>query len=225
MTSKGVWCKNDFSAVSSAPASGQLHPGTQAGKYIIDLMRTVSPTDTILDIGTWTGNGSTLCFLIGLKDMSYNQFISVECNEDKNQIAIQNLTPYLTTGKDHILWGSILTPEEASLEHTLDVFPSLKDNADFRRWHTVDLGNIALCPNIMDRLPDSLDVVLFDGGEFTTYFEFFKLLPRCKKYIMMDDCHVDKCRLMREYLKSQSNWTEVLYLTERNGFCVFKRKE
>jgi hypothetical protein len=44
-------------------------------------------------------------------------------------------------------------------------------------------------------LPKVFDVILLDGGEFTTYYEFQLLKNRCK-ILMLDDINVDKCKLI-----------------------------
>jgi hypothetical protein len=219
---KGVWCHNDLGAIMSDPASGQLNETSMAGQYIINLLSSDVFTN-VLDIGTWTGNGSTRCMLLGLQKTRYERFISVECNQDKHALAQRNLASLLNPEKDALLWGSIVTADEVSLDKVVSVFPRVARNSEFCRWHTVDVDNIKLCPNVLEMLPETLDLVLFDGGEFTTHFEFNKLFRRCTKYILMDDCNVDKCRMLRAFMKQHPEWTEISYIPERNGFCAFKK--
>lgn len=217
-----VWCHNDFETIKLNPQNGQINENTSVGKYIIKLI-SENKFNTLLDIGTWTGNGSTRCMLKGLQQTIYDRFISVECNQDKTNIAHKNLELLLNKEKDTLLWGSIVSPDEVSLANVYEIFPDVVDSSEFQRWHQVDLDNIKISPNILDQIPEELDLVLFDGGEFTTYFEFKKLFSRCKKYILMDDCDVAKCKLIREFMKSQPDWNEITYISERNGFCAFKK--
>lgn len=219
-SSHAVWCHNDLRSIVSTPI-GQLNEKTQAGQFLIQMMRR-EPLDHILDIGTWNGLGSTKCLLLGLQGQSYKSFTSIECNYDKQKLAVKNLAGLLTT-RDKLLWGSLLTPDEASLERVCEVFPEVRDDKEFQRWHTVDMSNVALSPLILDQIPSMLDFVLFDGGEFTTWFEFEKLLPRCSKYIALDDCDVAKCKAIREKLQADSQWTEIVYIKERNGFSAFRK--
>jgi hypothetical protein len=51
----------------------------------------------------------------------------------------------------------------------------------------------------------------------------FKLIPRCSKFIALDDVNVEKCKKIREILKLNSNWKEISYMNERNGFSLFKK--
>ena len=85
------------------------------------------------------------------------------------------------------------------------------------------MSNVALSPFVLDKIPAELDLVLFDGGEFTTWFEFELLLPRCTKYILLDDCDVAKCKAIRERLQRDSKWVEIAYIPERNGFSAFRK--
>lgn len=220
-SSNAVWCHNDLRSIASTPI-GQLNEYTQAGRFLIELVRK-EPLGHILDIGTWNGLGSTKCFLLGLQGHSYSSFTSLECNRDKHTLALKNLAPLLTN-RDRLLWGSILTSDEAPLERVCELFPEVRTDREFQRWHTIDMSNVSLSPYVLDQIPAELDFVLFDGGEFTTWFEFEKLLPRCSKYIALDDCDVAKCKAIRERLQRDSNWVEIAYIKDRNGFSAFRRR-
>jgi hypothetical protein len=102
------------------------------------------------------------------------------------------------------------------------VFSQLRTDAELKRWHTIDVANIQQAPYLLDLVPEAVDFVLFDGGEFTTYYEFQKLFPRCTKFIALDDTNTAKCALIRAQLQADPLWTEVAYLSERNGFSLFQ---
>jgi hypothetical protein len=73
-------------------------------------------------------------------------------------------------------------------------------------------------------LPTIFDVVLLDGGEFTTYFEFQILKSRCK-ILMLDDTNTDKCKLIIEELQNSDDW-EVLHTENvRNGFMILQKNK
>jgi hypothetical protein len=149
----------------------------------------------------------------------------VECNVDKNQIAKENLK-HLLTDRDMLLHGSVLSKDDPAINnhyYLYTVFPEVRDNSEFNRWHFIDVGNVVNSPVINP--PSKIDFLLLDGGEFTTYFEFFKLFPFCNKYIALDDVDVAKCSKIRSFLKSTGNWEEIKYISERNGFSMFKKIE
>jgi hypothetical protein len=81
-----------------------------------------------------------------------------------------------------------------------------------------------LSPYLFDDFPTTFDLVLFDGGEFTTYYEFIKLYPRCSRFIALDDADVAKCLKIRKLLQNDSQWKEICYFPERNGFSLFERR-
>jgi len=174
----------------------------------------------VLDIGTWNGLGSTQCCLLGLEGNTTSRLLSVESNREKNEIAKKNCAAFLEVNKNaELVWGTLL--QESDMADIDTVFPQLSDH-EFKRWHTVDVANMNQAPYLLDKVPDAIDFVLFDGGEFTTYYEFKKLLSRCTKFIALDDTKTAKCALIRSQLQADPLWTEVNYLPERNGFSLFR---
>ena len=68
------------------------------------------------------------------------------------------------------------------------------------------------------------DVVLLDGGEFTTYHEFKRIEDHCK-YLLLDDINTNKCKKIVEEIKSQPTKWNILEenTKDRNGFMVCVR--
>ena len=213
------WCHNELNDFKNSQ-TGQITETTEAGKFIIDLIQN-NNIKNILEIGTWNGLGSTKCILKGLKDKSYEKFTSIECNRAKVEVAKDNLKSYLNE-RDFILWGSIISSEDIINEET--IFPELSD-PEFKRWHKIDVDNIKESPILEEVKKSKLDFVLFDGGEFTTYYEFQEIFKMCDKYILMDDVNTCKCKKIREILTQDDNWNEIFYTNERNGFSVFELRK
>lgn len=204
--------KNDF----LTNTTGQITPEGEVGKAIMNCLQT-NTLKNIVDIGTWNGLGSTRCFLLSLSENT--KFFTIETNKEKHELAKKNLSNLITENCT-FLHGSILRVEEITeLER---IFPEIIRNTEFRRWHALDIQNIKLSPNVLDKIPSEIDFILFDGGEFTTYYEFKILFPRCKKFIALDDVNVSKCKLIRRLLQNNSEWKEVQYIPERNGFSLFQ---
>lgn len=217
-----MWCPNDKKAFECSEWHnvGQINSELPVGQTLINIVKSEN-LKTILDIGTWNGLGSTKCFLLGLQGNSSTQFISIESNKDKHESALKNLYP-LITDNTHILHGTILNKNDITDTELYSIFPEFMETPEFQRWHSIDMANITISPYILDKIPSIIDLVLFDGGEFTTFFEFKILFPRCKKFIALDDVDVSKCRKIRELLLEHSEWKEVSYIPERNGFSLFK---
>jgi len=209
-----MWCPNDKQDFESN-TTGQITPNGAVGKTLI---RYIKDVKNIVEIGTWNGLGSTRCFLMGLQPET--KFYTLETNKDKYLIAQENLKS-LVTPNVNFLWGSILKPED--VKDVEVVFPEMRTNSEFRRWHSLDMANLANSPNVRSELPEQIEFLLLDGGEFTTWYEFVSLFRSCSRYIALDDVNVSKSKKIREYLKMHAFWTEVEYIPERNGFSLFKR--
>ncbi len=175
---------------------------------------------TFLEIGTWNGLGSTKAFSDGFSRRNDDYvFYSLECNKDKcNQAALL----YSDNPKMHILNEVIWNQEPKDF---YDIFPQCLTNEMYKRWNEVDIVNMNSCNLFLNRpnLPDIFDVVLLDGGEFTTYHEFQTLKNRCH-ILMLDDINVDKCKLIVKEIKSDLSWKIIKEEnTTRNGYLIVEK--
>ncbi len=169
---------------------------------------------TFLEIGTWNGLGSTKVFVDALKQRSAPfTFWSLECNKEKSELArkLYQDVPNVNILNETICDGS--QPDDF-----YDIFPECRDNKMFKYWNDVDTANMAGCPLFLERheLPKVFDVVLLDGGEFTTYYEFQKLKDRCR-YLLLDDTNTSKCK---KIVQEISDWNILSRDDTRNGNLV-----
>ena len=174
---------------------------------------------TFLEIGTWNGLGSTRAFSRGFKNRHDDYvFYSLECNKDKCADAAQL---YADNPKMHVL-NEVIWNEEPSDFYA--VFPQCLTNQMYKHWNEVDLINMKRCPLFLNRpnLPAVFDVVLLDGGEFTTYYEFQLLKNKCK-ILMLDDINVAKCKLIVEELRADASWNIIKCENVRNGYLIAER--
>jgi len=180
---------------------------------------------TFLEVGTWNGLGSTKAFVEGFKRRQYGDsdsdytFYSLECNKDKWSDAVK----LYNDSRVHVLNEVIWNEEPADF---YEIFPQCLTDERFKHWNEVDLTNMKKCEVFLKRenLPKMFDVVLLDGGEFTTYYEFQLLKNRCN-VIMLDDVNVDKCKLIVEELRSNpQQWTIIKQVDLRNGYLIAERK-
>jgi hypothetical protein len=177
---------------------------------------------TFLEIGTWNGLGSTRAFASGFEQRPQGEdyiFYSLECNSDKCGDAIQL---YKHNPKMHIL-NEVIWNEEPS--DFYQIFPQILTSDLFKRWNEVDILNMKKCPLFLDRadLPQVFDVILLDGGEFTTYHEFQRLKDRCR-LLLLDDTNTDKCKLIVHEIKSNpKKWKIIKELNVRNGYLIAAR--
>ena len=187
---------------------------TEITKYASDLKY-----KTFLEIGTWNGLGSTKAFSNGFtnRDDDY-VFYSLECNADKSADAVKL---YTDNNKIHILNEVIWNEEPIDF---YNIFPQCLSNNTYKHWNEVDLINMKKCNLFLNRpnLPSIFDVILLDGGEFTTYYEFQILKDKCK-ILMLDDINVDKCKLIVKEIESDPSWKIIKKENTRNGFLIAEK--
>ena len=176
---------------------------------------------TILEIGTWNGLGSTRCIVNGLLERKTPYtFYSLECNSEKVAMA-QEL--YKGIAGVHILDEVLLNEMPSNI---YSIFAELINNEEYRMWNKVDFDNMKHKPLFLERqdLPSIFDVVLLDGGEFTTWYEYQLIKDRCR-ILVLDDSHTSKCRrIMYEIMDQPDKWTIILNSSERRGTFACVRK-
>lgn len=222
-----IWDNNDKNHYNNLTNYnvGQITMNCNMGKYLHGVAKDASIT-SILEVGTWNGRGSTRCIASGLaaRDASAPPcvFYSLECNPDKCKAA-QEL--YASQPNIHILNEVFLNDQPADIE---EIFPELTQSAQYRYWNSVDFDNMKNKPLFLNRndLPEMFDVVLLDGGEFTTWYEYLAIKDRCK-ILALDDTNVMKCRRIVQELKAQPERWEIIIedVAERNGNVVAKRRD
>jgi hypothetical protein len=173
--------------------SGQITNRTEEGCAIINILQNSGDIKNIVEIGTWNGLGSTLCILHGIQNKDV-RFWSLECNREKIISAIESLGDYIDDNVQ-LLWGSVIDIDTIRSKEYLSNFKELETSEILQKWFNADLNNCEECPNILKQLPDTIDFLLLDGGEFTTYYEFQILKNRCtthdnKNVFYIDDDHL-----------------------------------
>ena len=199
---------------------------------------------TFLEIGTWNGLGSTKAFVEGFaqrarpdsegfaqrarptqeekekEDVSDYIFYSLECNADKCADAAKL---YADNTRVHILNEVIWNQEPADF---YEVFPQCRTNPTLQRWHEIDMLNMQKCQVFLDRpeIPPMFDVILLDGGEFTTYYEYQLLKKRCK-ILMLDDVNADKCKKIVQEIEADPSWCILKRGDVRGGYLIAERMQ
>ncbi len=171
---------------------------------------------SFLEIGTWNGLGSTMAFSTGFKNREDDYiFYSLECNKDK---CIDAAKLYANNDKIHIL-NEVIWNEQPN--NFYKIFPQCLSNDMYKHWNEIDIINMKKCNLFLNRsnLPQIFDVILLDGGEFTTYYEFQILKNRCK-VLMLDDINVDKCKLIVQEITNDKCWKIIKRENIRNGYLI-----
>jgi len=196
---------------------GQINLDSEFGKQLYTLAKQPD-IKTIVEIGTWNGCGSTKCIASGLIESKETKtFISLETNNDMFIQAQQNLTDAEKT---------VTTLIRGRITEFYDLV-WLKDftlGPEQQRWLWEDIAWYKDCPFVLDQIPEQIDLLLLDGGEFTTVPEF-KALKNRYKLVALDDTRALKTKSIHEYLLQKTDHELIASGDERNGFSIFRKRE
>ena len=198
---------------------GQINLGTTSGDIIYDISKK-EDIKNIVEIGTWNGMGSTSCVIKGIKESNTSKnFISVELYPDMFNIANSNLKEDISYVK--LLNGRIIEHNDIYwFDHSTIDF-NTNDHA--RLWYQKDINLLTESKNVLDQLPEKIDFLILDGGEYTTYPEWLVLKSRTR-IVALDDSNILKSsRIRKEILESGEYITIYDDLFDRNGFSVFEK--
>jgi hypothetical protein len=198
---------------------GQIIPNAyEISRYITSLAAR-EDVHNIIEIGTWNGMGSTRCVLDGIRNKNSYVFVSYECFDEMYNEAIYNNKDYLSNNF-RIIRGKIVNESDI-----YDWFDINSLNGDQQQWLKQDMERMARVPNVFNTIPDIIDLLILDGGEFSTYKEWLLLKDRTK-YIVMDDTTCLKSKKIREEIMGNPRYKIIAdCLTERNGYLVGKLRE
>jgi predicted O-methyltransferase YrrM len=192
---------------------GQIQLSSQFGQFL-RIASADSQVDSILEIGTWNGMGSTLCIEAGLRERKTPpRFVaSLEANKVMHQTALKNLGQNRAVSLIH---GTLV--EVAALD-THDL------SAEESQWILGDIDSIGSAPLVLDIIPDQIDLLVLDGGEFSSRAEFDILSSRLTRWLFLDDIIVRKNRAVRDWVVNapETRFETVFESENRNGWGVYK---
>jgi hypothetical protein len=184
------------------------------GRWILCLS-SLSEVNRIVEIGTWNGSGSSRLIAKGVTlnpaKISRCLVFGLEINASQAKVASNRLRRYEFF---KVLHGRII--EESDFDTM-----SLVGNEN--QWLQQDLVNLRNSPNVLGYLPDQIDLLILDGGEFSTYSEFHILKSRITKYIILDDIFTRKCKKILDEVKDSNEFELIYCSSERNGTAVLKK--
>jgi len=188
--------------------SGQMSLKNEVGRMIYAIC-SLSENTTIVEIGTWNGLGSSTVIARGvLAGKSNTKVFGLEIDEKRFKESKKNLKKYEFF---EVLHGRIVEIGDLDLD-------SLEGHE--KEWVESDSHNMSTAPNVLKMLPDRIDVLLLDGGEFSSYAEYQSLKDREVKWLILDDVNVRKNRRVLEEAVSSGYFLQVWKSDERNGTAI-----
>lgn len=194
---------------------GQVSDKHQIGRWI-RLLASLEENRTILEIGTWNGNGTSKMIVQGVCSRRVGQSVKViglEANEKFYRKAKSNLRKYSFF---HVVFGTIVTQQALDTQNLTSVE---------REWLAKDIGDLESAPFVLSIIPTRIDLLVLDGGEFSTYAEFQVLKERVSKWLVLDDTNTRKAKRILQELVADNLFSIVFQSDERNGTAVLLRKQ
>jgi predicted O-methyltransferase YrrM len=193
---------------------GQVGRKSEFGRWI-ELLSSLQENIIIVEIGTWNGRGTSRQIATGnLKRSDPSVEVKVfgfEIDFDRYQSARKYLARYRFF---NVIHGSIITEEQLDRSNL---------SGDEVNWLNQDIAKMQKAPFALDLVPESIDLLILDGGEFSTYAEFHLLENRITNWVLLDDIYMRKCRSLFTELSESSQYLLVGLSSERNGTAVFRK--
>jgi len=188
---------------------------------------------TILDIGSWDGQGSTSCVLSKM-DYVPDKMTCVELNPDRANVIKRQIIPLFPFVEVYV--GSSITYEQFSYkDFEKDLWEPLPEQikktlnydilSDYWKRESESLKKLT-SSYFAEHASGFYDMVLIDGGECTGYDEY-RLLKGNYNIIALDDVFYafKSCLAYRELLDNPEFELLACSYFVRRGCAVFARKE
>ena len=197
---------------------GQINMDTTFGKNIYNICKQ-NDIMNIIEVGTWNGQGSTVCVMNAIINKPNSTLYSLESCQDKYNDALHFWKNYDTKNKLQMLKGvlhqNILTRKEIQ-ECGGEVV---------EEWYIQESNNIVKSNIINLDCINNVDVIILDGGEYSTLNDFNTLMQKTPSFIILDDVNSFKCKNIRAGLLNDTKWEVYCEnLIERNGWSIFKKR-
>jgi predicted O-methyltransferase YrrM len=190
-------------------AYGQISSHNEVGRWI-KMISSLESVKSIVEVGTWNGKGSSKCIAEGVLQRANTNchVVGFEVNPKMFSKAKRNLSRF---GFFEVVFGSVVSEEH------LDRVGLSEQELE---WFIQDVEWIRAAPFSLDRVPREIDLLILDGGEFSTYAEFKQLEGRLNSWLILDDTRTRKCSKILSELEKNSNYRIIYSSHERNGTAV-----
>ena len=205
--------KNYFSTKNKLKYSSGQMKDDQLKNELINLISD-NEIKNIVEIGTWNGLGSTTMLLNIIKNSNKNiNFYSIESDLLCFKAAKKNLKKNL--GKVNLILGRVHDLDDLNYVNK-DVILDFGYGEKEYEWFVQDLRRYEKIENVSSQIPNNIDLLLLDGGEFSGYADFLSLYMR-SKFIVLDDCGSFKQHNVLSFIQENNNNFELIYDSENRG--------
>lgn len=202
--------------------SGQINIGTELGDIIYELCKR-DDIINIVDIGTWNGLGSTRCIYQSIIDNSKKNYLvkSIEANTEFYEMAKNNI-PQLDNFT--LINGRIIESNDlVDIDKCSDHFFTSSSRDIQKGWLQEDIKNYNNISNVLSELPKKIDLLILDGGEFSSLAEF-NILKDITRFIVLDDTKCIKNYEVSNFIRdNKESYNIIVDSNDRNGFLVAEK--
>jgi hypothetical protein len=198
---------------------GQINRGSILGELIYELCKKDN-IKTIVEIGTWNGLGTTKCIYDAIIDSDKKDYevYSLESNEFFHNQAINNIPKIINF---NIILGKIVETDELYNLSKYEML-NISDTSQQKIWLEDDINNYKNVKNVINILPKKIDLLILDGGEFSSFAEFNKLKDRTT-YFVLDDTNILKNFEVANIMRNDKTYDIIIDSDDRNGFILSKK--
>jgi hypothetical protein len=193
---------------------GQINMTSQFGREIYKICQQPD-VNVCVDIGAWNGHGSTRCIVQALESKKSGHVYSFEVDDKMFEEAsrVWDGNSYVTLAKNR-LCTSMMTLEQVIAHPNY----SNISGADWRKWYDGEEKNFN--SSTVGTLPDKIDFVIIDGGEFSGEGDWAAIKDKNPKYVALDDIFTVKTSRVRDELLSSNEWSVHSEGSDRNGWVI-----
>jgi hypothetical protein len=191
--------------VSQFP-TGQLGSDTPVGQFLIEFVKRTD-IKSVVEVGTWNGRGSTECIMDGLMTRDdATTFVTLEADQGRRDSSADF---WADRDKGNVelklLWGK-LTESMVTREYVQN-HPKFSDQL---QYYDIEASQTHRAPLVGDQLPEDVEFIFLDGGEFCSVFDFNFLVKKYAhslKYIGVDDIDtISNERIYQNLTSEGSPW-------------------
>ena len=196
----------------------------QLKNQLVDLINN-NEVKNIVEIGTWNGLGSTTMLLNIIKHSGKNiSFYSIESDSLCFKAAKKNLKNNLDNV--NLILGRVHDIDSLNYVDKNIIIEYGYGEKEFE-WFIQDLRRYKKIKNVSSQIPNKIDLLLLDGGEFSGYADFLALYSK-SKFIVLDDCNLFKQHNVLSFIEENRANFELIYDSKNRGgvkiFHHFKGK-
>ena len=205
--------------------TGQINMDTELGTAIYNIIKNNDDINNILEVGTWNGQGTTVCIMNGIIDKKNAKLYSIEANAGEVNRARIFWNDKDLDNKLNIIHGKLHMCEMPNLDY---LYKNNFIRKGLELCHYNPEKKLLNDPNIpllkLDNYFNKLDMVIIDGGEYTSEGDFDVVMKYNPIYIVLDDTRVYKCNKIRLNLLNDPNW-KCIYDNQKNrhGESIFQK--